>query len=797
MVCCLNPDCQNPENPDRTNFCQRCGTKLVPMLRNRYRVTQLLSAEGGFGRTYLAEDTDKLNGLCVVKQLAPQQQGTGALNKAVQLFQEEARQLQHLGENTQIPALYAYFEEEGRLYIVQQFIEGQNLLQELEQQGLFSEQKILELLEDLLPILKFIHAEPVIHRDIKPQNIMRRRRDGRLVLIDFGVSKQLSATVMAKTGTRLGSFGYAALEQMEAGLAYPATDLYGLGATCFHLLTGIHPWELWTRQGYSWVKDWRQHLPHPVSQKLGQIIDKLLAIDIQERYQSVEAVSQDLAEQTLTVSKIGRGDYTTISEAIQNAPVGTRILVQPGIYHEGIIIDKPLEIIGDGATADIVIESTELACILMKTDYAIVRGLTLRCRAALKGNKYNAVDIPQGQLILEDCDITSDSQQCIRIQGVTANPTIRRCKIHDGKSAGVLIVRNGQGIVEDCDIFSNTGAGVAIVQGSNPTIRRCRIYDGNNCGVFVWENGQGIVENCDIFGNAYSGVVIKKRSNPAIRQCKIHDGKEGGVVVLDNGQGTVEDCDIFGNTGVGVQISKEGNPTIRRCQIHDGNNCGVLVDENCQGTVEDCDIFGNALAGVLIKQGGNPIIRRCQIHDGKQSGVWVYENGQGTVENCDIFGNALAGVTIQQGGNPTIRQCKIHDGKSAGVVVLENGQGTVEDCDIFGNALAGVTIKQGGNPTIRQCKIHDGKSAGVVVNENGQGTVEDCDIFGNALSGVQITQGGNPTIRRCKINHNEYEAVRVRYNGGGTVENCDLTGNSRGAWFIDWFLRVQRSGNKE
>ncbi|WP_250122533.1 serine/threonine-protein kinase [Chroococcidiopsis sp. CCMEE 29] len=293
MSYCLNPNCQKPLNPLGTNFCQSCGTKIQLLLRNRYRIIRPLSG-GGFGRTFLAEDEDKLNEPCVVKQLTPQLQGTNALQKATQLFQEEARRLQQLGEHPQIPTLYAYFEQDSYLYLVQQLIVGQTLRQELEQQGIFSEQKIWKLLTDLLPVLQFVHAHQVIHRDIKPENIIRRQSDSKLVLIDFGVAKHLTTTAITKPGTSIDSFGYASLEQMNSGDAYPASDLYSLGVTCFHLLTRIHPSKLWAEQGYSWLANWQQYLNTSISQKLTQVIDRLLQKDIHLRYQSVNEVIQDL-----------------------------------------------------------------------------------------------------------------------------------------------------------------------------------------------------------------------------------------------------------------------------------------------------------------------------------------------------------------------------------------------------------------------------------------------------------------------------------------------------------------------
>ncbi|NMG09267.1 serine/threonine-protein kinase [Brasilonema sp. UFV-L1] len=298
MIYCLNPSCEKPQNPDGADFCHNCGTQLIPQLRNRYRIIQPLGG-GGFGRTFLAEDEDKLNEHCVVKQLAPQVQGTSALHKATELFQEEARRLQQLGEHRQIPHLYAYFRHDNYLYLVQQFIQGQTLRDELKQEGFFSEEKIWELLRELLPVLKFVHEHQVIHRDIKPENIIRRSSQNAqedLVLIDFGVAKQLTVTSLEQTGTTIGSYGYAPIEQMRHGSVYPASDLFSLGVTCFHLLTGIHPSGLYMEHGYAWVMNWRQYLKSRISLKLEQVLDKLLQKDIEHRYQSADEVWQNLLQ---------------------------------------------------------------------------------------------------------------------------------------------------------------------------------------------------------------------------------------------------------------------------------------------------------------------------------------------------------------------------------------------------------------------------------------------------------------------------------------------------------------------
>lgn len=294
MTYCLNPDCQHPLNADAAEFCHNCGVKLTPVLRNRYRVQQPLG-QGGFGKTFLAVDQDRLNTRCVIKQFSPQIKGTKGLEKAIHLFEQEAVRLHDLGEHPHIPALQAYFEQDQRLYLVQQFIEGPTLSQELQQQGPFSERKIREVLVRLLPILKFVHDRSVIHRDITPANIIRRNLDNRLVLIDFGVAKLLTETTSGQPGTRIGTEGYAPIEQLRSGRAYPASDLYSLGATCVYLLTHIKPEDLYDPLAGRWL--WRENLTKRgtgISDAMGKILDKMLKDLVSERYQSSDEVMHDL-----------------------------------------------------------------------------------------------------------------------------------------------------------------------------------------------------------------------------------------------------------------------------------------------------------------------------------------------------------------------------------------------------------------------------------------------------------------------------------------------------------------------
>jgi WD40 repeat protein len=336
MSYCVNPDCPKPQNPEAQKFCQGCGFNL--WLQERYRALELIG-QGGFSRTFLAVDESK--SACVLKQLwtknltpevAKQAMPKAVREATIALFQQEARRLEELDQHPQIPTLMAHFEENHYLYLVQEFINGMNLAEVVEEEGTFSEAQIWQLLDDLLPVLKFIHDHQIIHRDIKPENIIRRtslptvsplnqagthtRRLGgveknQLVIVDFGAAKLITGVNSFQAGTRIGSPEYVAPEQAR-GKAVFASDLYSLGVSCINLLTGIHPFDLFDIVNDGWA--WRDYLTQNVSESLGQILDKLLQNALTRRFQSVDQVMQAIAD---TQGKSG------LSQFRQNDYAGT------------------------------------------------------------------------------------------------------------------------------------------------------------------------------------------------------------------------------------------------------------------------------------------------------------------------------------------------------------------------------------------------------------------------------------------------------------------------------------------
>lgn len=297
MSYCLTPRCLTPQNPDSAQFCQTCGAQL--RLKERYHPLKPLGC-GGFGRTFLAVDEDMpRQPYCVIKQLYLDTSETNILVKAKALFEQEAIRLDELGNHAQIPTLLAHFEQNQQFYLIQEFIPGKTLSQELPEQGCYQEEQIWDFLREILPIVQYIHSHRVLHRDIKPDNIIRREDNNQLVLIDFGVAKLLTDTALLQPGTIIGSPEYMAPEQLK-GKAFWASDLYSVGVTCLYLLTHVSPFDLYDSFNECWI--WRDYLPFGtlISDRLVKILDRLIHPRLKERYQSADDVLTALNPTTLS-----------------------------------------------------------------------------------------------------------------------------------------------------------------------------------------------------------------------------------------------------------------------------------------------------------------------------------------------------------------------------------------------------------------------------------------------------------------------------------------------------------------
>ncbi len=324
------------------------------LLQNRYRIIQTLG-QGGFGRTYLAEDQRRFNELCAIKELIPAVTDPASLEKAQELFQREAETLYQL-KHPQIPQFRERFEQEQRLFLVQDYVPGKNYRTLLDERkavsGAFTEVEVLHLVRSLLPILEYIHGRGLIHRDISPENIILRDSDRLPVLIDFGVVKELATRLQSPNRTMavtsVGKLGYSPSEQIQAGRAYPNSDLYALAVTAIVLLTGKEPQELYDETQPSW--EWQRWVT--VNPRFAQVLNRMLNYVPSARYQNAMEVEQALLSQP--TPELSRIETVAVGRRLDPvAPSPHRQQPEPPATNS--LLDNPLALGAIGAAVVILV----------------------------------------------------------------------------------------------------------------------------------------------------------------------------------------------------------------------------------------------------------------------------------------------------------------------------------------------------------------------------------------------------------------------------------------------------------
>jgi len=660
-VTCLS--CKT-KNDSTARFCTHCAAPLkdIPlfhpgtgllisdsMIAGRYRVIQKIG-HGGMAAIYMGMDT-RLDSIVAIKEMSDNTiMGDEDKQKVREAFEREAKILARL-EHINIPRVTDHFTDEGKQYLVMDFIDGCNLEEKLEQaSGHLEEEEVKNWAIQLCNVLDYLHNQspPIIFRDLKPENILLNRK-GTLKLIDFGIARLFNPERPADT-LSFTTAGYSPPEQF--GRQTDArSDIYSLGVTLHHLLTGFDPLQAIFNLPPA------NSINPLVSEEMSRIITRATQMRLDARWQTARELREafetmkipsgdiplrsEITVPLLIVSQRETGHYKTLTEAMEAAKTGSRILVRAGIYREDIKVKKKLYIEGDGICDEIIIKSN---------------------RAVL--------------IEAED----------VRVSGITI------CRDEDVESKGTT----------QPDFLSSFAISISALSS---LIEGCKIYDSRGYGIIVNNESKAVIKDCEINKSKLPAIYIVRNSNPVIKRCRLYHCSGSGIVFNDGSGGTVEDCDISFSMGSGIKIKEKSNPTIRQCKIQNGRNNGILITKKGAGLIEDCYVSGNFGSGVTITEGGNSIIRNSRICNGESAGIYVYDGGFCTVENCEIFANAMPGIAIRDGGNSTLRNCRIYEGKDCGILITEKGQGSVEDCIISGNAGKNLIIKNKEFTNIQRCKV--------------------------------------------------------------------------------------------
>jgi F-box protein 11 len=765
---------------------------------------QRLIGTGSFGAVFVADEVvaDRLIRKVAVKLIEPETSDTDA--QFAELI---------VAANLDHPALLrciapGQVEIDGRLLLTLVTELAQESLADRLEDGPLQTTEVQGLAERLGGALAYLHSRPrpLVHRDVKPGNVLRVGETWKLG--DFGLLRAMPEAGGASIETRVGTPAYAPPESYEGRLS-PAWDVWSFGAMLYECLLGCLPFTATTPQQFriavaSQEPNWPDSLPTPFDAILrgclrrdptqrwtmAQVLEALqtspapalsvspaLAAGFYTRLDIGTPVPVTPAPREVVVSADRSGDYRSIGEAIRSVAAGTRIRVHPGEYHETLLLDREVEIVAEGAPGGVVVEAKGAACLVVRMGNPILRGLALHSRAGVDGRRHFAVEIKGGEPLLEDCDLLCTSQGVVSVQGPNARPTLRRCRVHDGKTGGIVFSDQAAGTIEECEIDANAGPGLLLRTAADPIVRNCRIHGGRDAGIVIAEGGRGLFEACDIYGNVGPNVQLSDNATPIFRHSRIFEGQQAGITARSGAQGLFEDCEIYANGLTGVTLTQQANPVFRRCTLREGHANGLTVSDGGQGLLEDCSVTGNAFAGIKVARGGNPVLVRTSLFGGKRAGILVQAQGRATLTDCDMHTNPQANAQVESHGVLLLRQCLLHD--SAGVGALFAGEGRLEGCEIYANAAAGLEVPAGGSLILRHCRVHHGRYPGLLV-QGGEAIMEDCDLYANAMSNAAIGERGRLDMRRSSLRDSRQYGLLFWDGATGRIEDCEITGNTLG-----------------
>jgi len=363
------------------------------------------------------------------------------------------------------------------------------------------------------------------------------------------------------------------------------------------------------------------------------------------------AAAPAVVASSVVVSADGVGDYRSIGEALARVAAGGRVLVRPGVYEEGIVLDKRVNIVGDGPRDEIVVVGAGASCLRSSAEGARVAGLTLRGVAGRGGGggDFFAVDVMRGELVLEDCDISSETISCVGVHGPEAAPLLKGCRIHDSADSGLYFFDGAEATVEDCEVHRSANVGVAVTGGARVVVRRSSVYGGAHAGVVVWQAGTALLEECDVYGNRMANLGVSEGAKLTARGCHVHEGENSGIFIHLEGEAVMEACELYGHREAEAAVTTRGRLFLNDCRVRDGRDSGVLVREGGQALLQACVVSGNAGAGASVGDRSVLAALGSRLNGNARFAVEVSAGGTARVEDSDLTGNGLGPWDVEYG----------------------------------------------------------------------------------------------------------------------------------------------------
>jgi len=605
-------------------------------------------------------------------------------------FEREARATAALN-HPNIVTVFDFGQENGLHYLVMEYLEGTDL-ETLIREGHVSKSALMEILAQVCEGLGFAHGRGVVHRDVKPANVLVVRRGNRYQakLMDFGVAL-LERSNLTQQNVWMGTASYMAPEYLDSGKATPSSDLFSVGVMIYEALSGgRRPFDGETTTTV--LNAILHHEPPPFEAKDVQDVPpalvalalKCLAKDPQKRFQDADvmatairnalqagfdsnsqektAILRDLPNvltkvsqpRTLIVGKGGKANCLSLRVAMRKAEMGSRIVLLPGTYRESVVLDKDVEILAEGEPGSVIFECSDGPCFHAQGSRSLIRGIRFKGCPKTEGCSASVV-AQSGSLTLEDCQWEAPSGFGLEVKR-GASASLVRSQFVGGEGIAVIVRAGGNLLMESTTIDGCLGGSVELEAEARGELKGSRLGGSRFVGLLALENARVFMDECEISGHGASGLLAVSGASLQIRNSTIQENEGFGLSLMDEGLGTLDGCDIQRNGRAGVLLRTGGSLQGKGCRIHDGRSLGVVCAARGRGVLESCEIYGNAQSGGKVEPGGSLLLLRCVLRDGRDTGMLLFEDAELTLEECAVHHNARGGILLaKDASDPILR----------------------------------------------------------------------------------------------------------------------------------------------
>ncbi|AUY52726.1 right-handed parallel beta-helix repeat-containing protein [Streptomyces sp. CB01881] len=466
------------------------------------------------------------------------------------------------------------------------------------------------------------------------------------------------------------------------------------------------------------------------------------------------------------------GSYRTIGEALQVARSGAVISVRPGRYDENLVVTKMVTIAAEDVRGSVRISPRRGSVVQVLAEAVQLTGLVIQGQ----DDDLPAVDVPQGQLALQDCEVIGNSWTAVltRRQGSLA---MRGCRVTNPAGAGLVETSDGTSVVEDSVIEHLGTSALVIGERSNPVVRRCVLRDARGNGVCANGEARGVIEDCEISATDKPAVALEEQSTTRLVRTEVRDSAQG-VFLGSTARVVLEECTVTAVRGHGFVLANGTDPLLRRCRAVRTQGHGLHVAGRSRGTFEDFEVTSAAQAGIFVGESSGPTLVRAVVRDGEADGVELSGESAAEFDRLEVRDAAGNGVVVREGANPLLRRIIVSGARGHGVEVVRDGRGRLEEATVLDAGKSGVRIADGANTYLGGGAVRGSRASGISVGADGVATLREVETADNEYDGVSVERGGELTATRSRLRANRRHGLHLLSGSRATLTGCRLTGNT-------------------